>query len=365
MSGASKILSSHFIDYLIHEKAKDPDASIPEIIRRAKLDAIIKGPVSRTSVWRAARRLNLPIFADKAPTASDMRRFAYAHRMQMVLTDGKHFRVGTKRKRRVVMTFLDDATRFALCAVVGTSERTELFTRGLWSTLSRWGLFSAMYVDNGPAFIAKDAVVIFARLNIALIHGAPDYPEGRGKIERFHQTLEQDLLRSFDGNPEIDPCEKALELRINHYLQHLYNPRHHESLGCPPQVRFLEDTLALRVDNDMQALRKHFILKVTRKVSRDNVVKVRGIFYEMPRGYAGRRIELYHHLLDLTVSCIHEEKYIVLKPVDTLLNALSHRAKADADKPKPRPTTSAAGKLFHRHYPPIVGTDGGFPEDKE
>lgn len=363
MESASKALSSSFIDYLTSEKNKDPDASLPEIIRRALIDKVIESPVSRSSTWRAAKRLNLPIFADKADTVSDKRRFSYAHRMQMVLTDGKHFRVGLKRRRRVVMTFLDDATRFALFAVVGKSEHTQLFTRGLWECLSHWGLFSALYLDNGPAFISGDTLTIVARLEIALIHGAPDYPEGRGKIERFHQTIQEDLLRTFDANPEIDPDEKALELRINHYLKNDYNRRPHESLkNETPEKRFLGDCLALRVEN-VSLLRRHFILKQSRKVSRDNIVKVDGYFFETPTGYAGRRIDVFRHVLDHTVSILHEGKIIQIKPVDLTLNAHSTRVRKDTTKPKPRPARSAASKLFQRDYAPIVTNNGDFPKE--
>lgn len=128
----SQVLSDDFVRFLVATKTADPDASIPEVIRRAKQSGLSVMDVTRISVWRAARRLNLPIFAKKGPQNDDMRRFAYAHRMQMVLADGKHFRAGKDGKRRVVITLLDDATRFALGAVVGTSESTELFLAGLW-----------------------------------------------------------------------------------------------------------------------------------------------------------------------------------------------------------------------------------------
>jgi hypothetical protein len=39
--------------------------------------------------------------------------------MQMVLCDGKHFRAGAARLRRVALFFLDDATRMGLHVVVG------------------------------------------------------------------------------------------------------------------------------------------------------------------------------------------------------------------------------------------------------
>lgn len=360
----SKALSPDFIRFLGAEKKKDPDASIPEIVRRAEIDRVITRPVSRVSVWRAARRMNLPIFCDKGPVNSDMRRFSYAHRMQMVLTDGKHFRAGAKRKRRVVMTFLDDSTRFALTSVVGTSEQKELFARGLWRVISRWGLFSAIFVDNGSAFKSSDAIVICARLGVALIHGTADYPEGRGKIERFHRTLAQDLLRTFDGSPEIDPAETALELRIDHYLKNLYNRHPHEGLGGQtPEERFLADTLPLRAEGDPEALRRHFVLKMSRKVSRDNVVSVDDVPYEVPKGHAGRRIDTFRHVLDGTVSIIVDGRHVTLSGVDVTLNASSHRARRlPPEEPSRLPPKSAATRAFLKDHPPVVGPAGDFHE---
>jgi putative transposase len=358
----SKALPPDFIRFLIAEKQEDPNASLPEILRRAEIDGVITEPVSRVSTWRAARRLGLPIFADKGPANNDMRRFGFKHRMQMGLTDGKHFRAGSKRRKRVVMTFLDDATRFGLSAVVGTSEKTELFARGLHRAVQRWGRFSAIFVDNGSAF-KTDAATICARLDIALIHGTADYPEGRGKIERFHGTLKQDLLRTFDGNPEIDPLESALELRIEHYLTTQYNRRVHESLeGQTPEERFLADQRALKVESDPDSLRRHFVLKKSRKVSRDNIVSVDDVPYEMPKGHAGRRVDVFRHMLDGTVSVISDGRHVTLSPVDKVLNASSPRARREAHEELPRPPKSAATRAFLRDHPPVVGPTGDFHE---
>lgn len=366
MNAASRALSSDFIQYLATEKKKDPDASLPEIIRRAGLDGVITQPVSRVSAWRAARRLNLPIFADKGPAVKDMRRFAYPNRMQMMLTDGKHFRAGVTRKRRVVMAFLDDATRFGFCAVVGSSEHTTLFLRGLWLCICRWGLFSALYVDNGSAFCADETTVICARLNIFLIKGTAGYPEGHGKIERFNQTIKQDLLRTFDGSPEIDTAETALELRVDHYLKNIYNRRRHESLNMDtPEERFLKDPIPLRVAHDLDALRAHFTLRVSRRISRDNIASIDSVLYEMPKGHAGQRVDCFRHLLDGTVSVIVDNRHVNLSPVDTTLNALSHRARRSTEEdPNPMPARSAATRAFLRDHQPIVGKSGDY-QDRE
>ena len=105
--------------------------------------------IDRTSVWRACRRLGLPLTRRRKLSQTDMRRFAYLYRMLMVLADGKHFRAGVRRLRRVALFLLDDATRFGLEVVVGTNEDTVLFLSGLHAAITRYGLMSALFLDNG------------------------------------------------------------------------------------------------------------------------------------------------------------------------------------------------------------------------
>jgi transposase InsO family protein len=232
------------------EKAKDPRVSVPELIRRAREHGFLgrHDSCNRTTVYRALKRLGVPVSKRKKAKDHDARRFAYPHRMDMILCDGKHFRAGAGRSRRVVFFFLDDATRLALHAVVGTSENALLFQRGLFETITKHGLFDIIYLDRGPGFIAEDSIAVVANLDRLLIHGERAYPEGHGKLERFNQTaLRHDLLRGLDRRPDVDPALGALELRIRHYLDTQYNPRVHESLGGKsPSECFAEDPKPLR-----------------------------------------------------------------------------------------------------------------------
>jgi transposase InsO family protein len=366
---ASAALSEDFLRHLVDTKAKDPDASIPEVIRQARLFGIIAADerVSRVSVWRAARRLNLPIFSRKAVESADMRRYEYAHRMQMVLGDGKHFRAGAKARRRVVITLIDDASRMALGAVVGKSESSALFLACLWKVLLRWGCPEHIFLDNGSGFIAKDVAVVCARLDIKLVFGTAGHAPGHGKIERYHRTLIKDLLRGFRGNPAIDPDCAALELRIEHYLAHDYNRSGHESLAdnTTPESRFLTDALALRPLADPERVRQLFIITTRRKVSRDNIIMVRRVPYEMPRGHAGTRVEVYRHLLDRSVSVIHEGRLVQLFRVDPVLNAKTRRGRQarGEDVPAKVPPKTAATLRFERDHQPLVGPAGDCHEE--
>jgi transposase InsO family protein len=170
--------------------------------------------------------------------------------MQMVLCDGKKFRAGAARLRRVALFFLDDCTRFGLHVVVGTEENTELFLRGLYGLLKRYGFMGLLYLDGGPGFASLDTAAVLGQLLVPLIHGAARYPEGHGKIERFNRTAKSDLLRSVDGAADVDPSIGSLELRFGHFLE-LYNDRPHEELDKDtPRMRWDADERALRFPED-------------------------------------------------------------------------------------------------------------------
>ncbi len=163
----SEVLSEELIAFLRAEKTDDPRASVPEIIRRAERRKIIasEDEVARNTVWRAVVRMGLPTRMRPSKAEGDMRRFAYPNRMMMILCDGKHFRAGVERLRRVALFFLDDATRKGLLVVVGTDESTELFLRGVYELIRKVGLMTIAFLDNGPGFISNDTFAVFSKLS--------------------------------------------------------------------------------------------------------------------------------------------------------------------------------------------------------
>jgi putative transposase len=365
----SAVLSKRLLDFLRVENKADPEASVPELIKRARLHGIVSEdePLSRISVWRACRRMGLVLRRLHKLKDKDMRRFSYPNRMLMMLADGKHFRAGVGRLKRVALNFLDDSTRFGLTVIVGTSETTELFLQGLHRTILRHGLLSAMFLDRGPGFISTDTFGVVARLGIRLIHGTAAYPEGHGKIERFNQTAWQQLIRSFDSNPEVDPDPSALTLRLSHWMSQVYNHTPHESLGGQtPAQRFHQDPRPLHFPEDRGWLDECFLISFERGVSTDNVIPFDGMFYEVPRGYARHRIRLWRHLLDGSVSMIHQGHRLFVHPVDVEANAYSKRAPKPKTSPKTnRPVRTAATLRFQSDFAPIVGPDGSYPKGEK
>jgi len=364
----SVVLPRPLLSFLRDQRDADPDASIPELLRRAREHGVIdpEERIDRTTAWRAMKRMGLPTSRRKALRRDrDSRRFAWPNRMQMVLCDGKHFRAGATRKKRVALFFLDDATRYALHVVVGTSENTRLFLRGLYEMVARHGLFDVLYLDHGPGFISGDTIDVVANLGL-LLHGETAYPQGHGKIEKFNQTAKADVLRHL-ADPRVAPHCGALELRLQHYLSEVYNQRPHGGIGhTPPVVRWLDDERPLRFPDDETDLRARFVVTEQRRVSNDHVIRVGPDHLEVPRGLRGQRIDIYRHVLDGTLSVLHTGRLVQVHPVDLAANAADRRGRPsddEADVAPPLPN-SAAGLACDRDLGPIVGPDGGFI-DKE
>ena len=114
----------------------------------------------------------------------------------------------------------------------------------------------------------------------------------------------------------------------------------------------------------MRLLESHFVVTSRRKVSRDNVVMVRGIGYEMPAGYDGRKVDVYDHTLERRLTVIHEGKHVRILPVDLAANARAERRRrVEKERPAgPGPIKTAAQLLYERDHKTIVTSGGDYYE---
>ena len=369
----SLALSAELVTFLHTEKQRDARASVPELVRRARERGIIPVDVriDRTTVWRACRRMGLPTRQRPHKHEADTRRWRYAERMQCVLADGKHFRAGAARLRRVALFFLDDATRYGLEVMVGTAESSELFLRGLYQMVMRHGLADLFFLDKGPGFISKDTQsVVQGGLGALLIHGATRYPEGHGAIERFHRTAWDQALRCLDGAADVDPACAALTLRLRHFLER-YNDTPHETLGkdTTPRQRW-EQGRELRFPTDDADLYRRFVVRALHKVSNDHVIKAAGRLWEAPPRSARSWVEVARHVLDGRLWVQHQGRMIELAELDPHANATEPRGSGRA----PQPTTdedgeqlpaTAAGIAYANDTRPLVDDEGGFADQPD
>jgi transposase InsO family protein len=375
----SVVLPDALLDFVKDERELDRDASIPELLRRAEIKEIIASAKAfcRSTLWRTMQRAGIETRPRKIPPDTDQRRFRYPSRMMMHLVDFKHFRAGVHRAKRCAVYFLDDAHRYGLDVCVTTSEQPEVVLKLLDDILRGYGIMDILYWDGGPGFVDLDVLAVCVRIGIKTIRGKAGYPEGHGAIERFNRSAKARVLRSLDGAPDVDPDCDALTLRLRHDLFEVYNHLPHESLGMrTPHQCFHEDPRPFRPASSTVWLRERFTLTFERRVSKDHIVSVDSIDYEVPRGYSGEKVLLHRRLLERTAETDalylrHREKLVRIHPVDLAENARARRAPRPEDEENdvsPVPQKSASQLAFERDLPPMVGPDGGYPDpnnDKE
>lgn len=139
------------------------------------------------------------------------------------------------------LTVLDDHSRFAIGLVACADERFATVQAELTTLFRRYGLPRRILTDNGPPWgtphPAQQLTVLsiwFLRLGIAVSHGRPFHPQTQGKAERFHRTLNAEVLRPQVVN-DLGQCQQVFDT-----WRALYNhERPHEALGmAAPASRY-------------------------------------------------------------------------------------------------------------------------------
>jgi transposase InsO family protein len=140
------------------------------------------------------------------------------------------------------LTVLDDHSRFALGLEACADERGVTVKERLTGVFRHYGLPRKMLMDNGSPWGADAAhpytplTVWLLRLGVKVGHSGPYHPQTLGKDERFHRTLEAELLQYCRGL-ELAACQRRFEeWRLSYNLE-----RPHEALGlAPPVSRYRE-----------------------------------------------------------------------------------------------------------------------------
>lgn len=140
------------------------------------------------------------------------------------------------------LTVLDDHSRYALGLEACADERRATVQPRLIAIFRRYGLPRKMLMDNGPPWGSEGQAaysvltVWLLRLGIKVGHSGPYHPQTLGKDERFHRTLEAELLQYCRGL-ELGACQRRFEA-----WRQTYNlERPHEALGlAPPMSRYRE-----------------------------------------------------------------------------------------------------------------------------
>ena len=201
------------------------------------------------------------------------------------------------RKRRAhLFCFLDDHSRLVPYAEFFFDEALPRMERVLKVALLRRGLPKAVYVDNGQVYSSTQFGAALATLGIRRFQTAPYSPEGKGKQERFFETLRTQFLPEVEasGITTLD----ALNESFWAWLERVYHRHLHSETGETPLARFVAGIDRVRTV-DPETLRRAFLWREKRTVRKDGTISLQGNRYQVPSHLAGRTIELRFDPFDL------------------------------------------------------------------
>jgi transposase InsO family protein len=189
------------------------------------------------------------------------------------------------------LTILDDHSRFAIALEACARNTRNITQAALIKVFRRYGLPDRITCDNGSPWGSSGRSYYTAlgvwllRLGIGLSHSRPHHPQTQGKDERFHRTLEAEVLRYQVGNTLLQWQYHFDRWRV------VYNTeRPHEALAMaapasryqPSQRRYPEQLPAIEYGPD----------DIVRKVRHFGHIKYEGREYHVGSAFYGLHVAL-------------------------------------------------------------------------
>ncbi|BAS27090.1 Mu transposase C-terminal domain-containing protein [Limnochorda pilosa] len=190
-----------------------------------------------------------------------------------------------------------------------------------------------------------------AELGIRHLSAKTGRPEGKGKIERWFATFQNEFLPELSLHP-VQTLE-ALNERLWAWIEEAYHVRTHSETGEPPAERFLRDLERRTVPPER--LQRVFLWREDRQVDKTGVIQFAGNRYQAPAGteHAQRapEVELRYHPLRLEELEVWREGRFAGKarPLDLYRSRLDRVARAHEPAAPKRTGLPYLELLLHRH----------------
>jgi len=134
-------------------------------------------------------------------------------------------------------------------------------------------------------------------LGCRLIHSRPGRPQGRGKVERFFRTVQEEFIVEIAARGgAVDLGE--LNRLFSAWVEHVYHRRVHSETGQPPIERFLAGGAPALPPEELVA--EAFRWSERRVASAQAIVTMHGNRYELDAALAHQRVELIFDPFDLS-----------------------------------------------------------------
>jgi len=301
-----------------------PQWGVPELLRQLRHSGLVSAEeaLSLSTVYRLVGRRQ----CGQEPVKADRRKYAFEQLLACVQADVMYgpwlVAADGQRRRSYLHLLLDDCSRLVLAGEFCWNERTAAFEQVLRRALERRRYVpERLYTDNGAAFVSHQIQWVCAQLGIKLLHSRPGQPEGRGKVERFFRTVqEQFLVKAWREGMTLE----ALNTAFWEWVELDYHRQPHQGLAgqTPLEIWTAQASQLGRLARAPEPLDTLFRHRAQRRVGKDRTVRLRGQLYQAPVELMGEKIELLYDPENLgqVEVCWQQKSYGWIQPVAVQAN---------------------------------------------
>lgn len=230
-------------------------------------------------------------------------RFQRLHRMDLWQGDIKYGPV-LMLNGEAVQTYLscliDDSTRFIVHAEFYATQEQDIVEDTLHKAVIKYGAPRRLYFDNGSQYRNHWMKRACLLMGIRLTYARPRNPQGKGKQERFNETVDQFLA---ELNLKLPVSLKELNDRFQAWLSECYQTAPHSALCTSPEVAFKSDSVPMRfISTDLLA--RAFLHCESRKADKSGCISFKGKSYDLSVRFAGRTVDVCYDPADISVVTI-------------------------------------------------------------
>jgi transposase InsO family protein len=196
------------------------------------------------------------------------------------------------------LTVVDDHSRYSPCLQALTDETGASVKPKLEAAFRMHGLPQAFFVDNGNPWADAQLNkwtkfrVWLAKLGINLITARPLHPQSRGKIERFHRSMDDEIfaLRPIANVAEAQRLFDSWRTTYNHERPHEGIAMARPAERYRPSPRPFPEKLPEPVYGEGEVVRKVPLQGVQ--------ISFAGRNWTVPKAFAGERLAIRPHDTD-------------------------------------------------------------------
>ncbi len=323
----------------IQLKREVPKRSVRQIIKILEsegyaLPGVIKASTLQRYLYNAGLGVKqMKRYAEKRERTS--RRFCRAHRMELLQGDIKYGPDIRLSDGTLIKTYLssliDDHSRYIVHSEFYDNQRQEVVEDTFHKAILKHGKCDACYLDNGTQYTSNQLHTSLSRLGIRVLHAKRGACESKGKIEKFHQKVDQ-----FIAEIRVAHVHSLEELNCKWkvFLEQDYQKEAHDGIreyyesygvkvpseGISPLQEFQRDTRGL-VFIDTTVVSEAFLHHETRRLDNAGCFSFEDTKYEASTSLAGAEVEIaYDPMNTETIKVIYRD----MEPI------MAHRVKIGA-----------------------------------